>query len=475
MDAKEFAAKVMLALPYRPNDQQVAVIAALARFCSPAPTSSDRVFILNGYAGTGKTSLTGALVKTLASVGISSVLLAPTGRAAKVFGAFANHAAFTIHRKIYKHRIAGGEYCYGAADVMQNNGRDIVFIVDEASMIGASETGSNILEDLIHYVYSGENCRLILLGDTAQLPPVGSSSSPAMNPDTLRSYGLKVTKATLTATARQRSGSGILYNATWLRRAMLSPELPLPKLFVDGFEDIETVCGEDLPEKLEEAYRRDGIDETLLITRSNRLASEYNKAIRTDVLYAEEELQKDELLIIAKNNYYWARNLKSIDFIANGDIVILTNIFSVETRYGLQFADVELSLPDRDKVIFNAKIMLAALDSETAAISQDTYNTLYYGLIDDPELFPSDMPYELRVAKLRDNPYWNALQVKYAYAATCHKAQGGQWANIFIDLSYIPAEAMGIEFYRWLYTAVTRARKRLYFINPPDFEHRMTD
>lgn len=468
MDAKEFAANVMLALPYTPNDQQVAVIAALSRFCSPEPLSSDRVFVLNGYAGTGKTSLTGALVKTLAAVGISSVLLAPTGRAAKVFGAYAGHPAFTIHRKIYKHRLSGGDYSFGSADVQANNGRNLVFIVDEASMIGAADgRGTNLLEDLIHYVYSGENCRLILLGDTAQLPPVGSTESPAMNPDVLRSYGLKVTRATMTATARQRGGSGILYNATWLRRAMLADELPLPRIFTAGFDDVEEVAGEDLPEMLEEAYARDGVEETLLITRSNRLATDYNRAIRGNVLYAEEELQRDELLIVAKNNYYWTKSEKTIDFIANGDIVSVARIIASEIRYGLSFADVELAFPDREGVRLQAKIMLATLTSETASMSQEDYNALYYGLIDDPEMFPADMPYELRVSKLRDNPYWNALQVKYAYAATCHKAQGGQWSNVFIDLSYIPPESMGVDFYRWLYTAVSRARKHLYFINPP--------
>lgn len=467
MDAKEFAANVLTSLPYTANDQQVAMIAALSRFCSPAPTSDDRVFIVNGYAGTGKTSLTGALVKTLGMVGIPTVLLAPTGRAAKVFGAYAGQQAYTIHRKIYRHSF-GGDFQAGSAMVQENNGRNIVFIVDEASMIGgADERGGNLLEDLLQYVYSGENCKLILLGDTAQLPPVGSVESPAMNPDVLRSYGMKVSRATLTATARQRGGSGILYNATWLRRAMQADPLPLPKLFTSGFEDVINVSGEDLPEYLESAYSRDGIEETLLITRSNRMATEYNRAIRANVLYVEEELQRSELLIVAKNNYYWTKKLKEVDFIANGDVVSVTRVLGTESRYGLRFADVELSMPDREAVSFPAKIMLATLTTETAGISQDDYNKLYYGLIDDPEMFPADMPYELRVAKLRDNPYWNALQVKYAYAATCHKAQGGQWSNVFIDLSYIPAEAMGIDFYRWLYTAVSRARKHLYFINPP--------
>ncbi len=470
MNVKEFAANVMLALPYEPNDQQVAVIAALARFCAPSVDRMERVFILNGYAGTGKTSLTGALVKTLASVGITSVLLAPTGRAAKVFGAYAGHPAFTIHRKIYRHRLTAGDYCAGSADVLENKGRNILFIVDEASMIGASdEKGTNLLEDLVHFVYTGENCKLILLGDTAQLPPVGSLESPAMDADTLRRMGLKVTKATLTITARQQKDSGILYNATWLRRAMLATELPMPRLFTEGFEDVSIVNGEDLAEVLETAYSRDGVDETLVITRSNRTATEYNRAIRANVLYIEDELQRDELLIIAKNNYYWTRTHKDIDFIANGDIVRINRIIGGETRYGLRFVDVELGFTDRDGIIVPAKIMLSTLTAESATISQDDYNRLYYGLIDDPEFFNRDMPYELRVAKLRDNPYWNALQVKYAYAATCHKAQGGQWANVFVDLSYIPPEAMGKDFYRWLYTAVSRARKHLYFINPPEF------
>lgn len=463
MDAKEFAANVLLALPYTPNDQQVAVIAALARFCAPAPSSSDRVFIVNGYAGTGKTSLTGALVKTLTAVGVPTVLLAPTGRAAKVFGAYAGHQAYTIHRKIYRHRF-GADFTSGAP-VQDNNNRNTVFIVDEASMIGAAdERGSNLLEDLVHYVYSGENCRLILLGDTAQLPPVGSTESPAMDPEALRQLGLKVSRATLTATARQQKGSGILYNATWLRRAMAAPELPPLKLTTTGFDDVATVAPEDLPEMIETAYARDGVEETLLITRSNRTATDYNRAIRANVLYIEEEIQRGELLIVAKNNYYWTRKLKGVDFIANGDVVKVTAVKSTETRYGLRFADVELSMPDRDDTAVEAKIMLETLTTETAGMAQEDYNRLYYGIIDDPEFFSADMPYELRVAKLRDNPYWNALQVKYAYAATCHKSQGGQWSNVFVDLSYVPPEAMGIDFYRWLYTAVTRARKNLYFI-----------
>lgn len=468
MDTKEFAANVILNLPYRPNDQQVSVIAALARFCEPALSSSDRIFILNGYAGTGKTSLTGALVKALASVGISSVLLAPTGRAAKVFGSYSGHPAYTIHRKIYRHGSADTNFSGSFSDIRENNAQNMLFIVDEASMIGAAdERGVNLLEDLIHFVYSGQNCRLLLLGDTAQLPPVGSVTSPAMNPDVLRSYGLKVTRATLTETARQRRDSGILYNATWLRRALLAPEPPLPKLFAHGFPDVEFVSGEDLAEKIDSAYSRDGVAETLIITRSNRQATQYNNAIRINVLYLEEALQRGELLIVVKNNYYWSRKIKELDFIANGDVLSVISILGTEMRYGLRFADVEFSLPDREGIVFQAKVLLSTLETESAAMSQEDYNKLYYGVIQDPEFFPPEMPYDLRVAKLSDNPYWNALLIKYAYAATCHKAQGGQWKNVFIDLSYVPPEAMGVEFYRWLYTAVSRATSHLYFINPP--------
>lgn len=464
-DHLQFAARVMLELPYVPNRQQEAVIVALARFCCD-PSCADRVFVLNGYAGTGKSSLTGALVKAMTSAGMKSQLLAPTGRAAKVFSGYAGKPAFTIHRKIYRH-IPGADFS-GAPAPRDNNETDTLFIVDEASMIGGDdERGSNLLEDLLQYVYAGQGCRLVLIGDTAQLPPVGSETSPAMDPDRLRRAGLKVTRATMTETARQHRQSGILYNATWLRRAMLAPELPEPLLFVKDFDDVSVVSGEELSERLETAYSRDGVDQTLIITRSNRTARDYNLAIRNNVLYVEDELMRGDLLIVAKNNYFWSRKVKGMDFIANGDVVRIERVYGLEVRYGFRFVDVSLSMPDRDTA-FDAKIMLATLFSETAGLPREDIEKLYYTMIDDPDTFPADMPYDTRLRQLRDNPYWNALQVKYAYAATCHKAQGGQWANIFVDLSYIPPEAMGIDFYRWLYTAVTRATGSLTFINAPE-------
>lgn len=464
MTVSEFAQSVIAQLPYVPNEQQRLVVEVLARFSSPAHNADgkDRVFVLNGYAGTGKTSLTGALVRALHLAGLSTVLLAPTGRAAKVFAAFAGQPAYTIHRRIYRHSLNGE-----TPGMQDNNAKNTIFIVDEASMIaGVDEpSGLNLLRDLIHFVYSGTSCRMILLGDTAQLPPVGCEFSAAMDADTLRSYGLTVSRATLTATARQHELSGILANATWQRRAMRLDPIPLPQLFTDGYTDVHTVTGEDLPEVLDTAYRRDGIEETILITRSNFRATEFNRAIRTEVLYLEEEIARGELMLISKNNYHWSKGVKGLDFVANGDIVTVERVHGTETKYGFRFADVTLSMPDRE-VQFDAKIMLETLTNDYAALSGERLKSLYNAVLTDPDLFASDTPFEARLRTLRTNPHWNALQVKYAYAVTCHKAQGGQWKNVIVDMGYIPPEAMGLEFYRWLYTATTRARASLHFLNP---------
>lgn len=481
MDAKEFAAEVLLALPYEANEQQVAVVAALARFCEPT-ARAESVFVLNGYAGTGKTSLTGALVKTLEAHKRPAVLLAPTGRAAKVFSANSGgHPAFTIHRKIYRHMPAGAPGAYSAPLPAENKYRDAIFIVDEASMLGGdSRDGSNLLDDLVTYVYAGENCRLILIGDTAQLPPVGSDVSPAMNADVLRRMGLKVTKATLTATVRQAAGSGILFNATRLRKAMAratgaeGAQVPIPKLRTAGFDDVKIVSGEDLPEMLEQAYASSdaGPAETILITRSNKRAAEYNAGIRSDVLYREEELTPGDMLIVARNHYF-AKKVPGIDFVANGDIVTVEKVYGSEDRYGMRFADVSLSMqpdaanPDAEVPAFDAKIMLDTLRDPNATISQNDWNELYYAIMSDDGRY-GDASVEERYRALRNDPYWTALQVKYAYAVTCHKAQGGQWDNVFVDLTYIPDDALGMQLYRWFYTAVTRAKRCLYLIAPPE-------
>lgn len=466
MTERDFAIDMLSRLPYEPNEQQMKVALALSRFCAATPQNgiggAERVFILNGYAGTGKTSLTSALVRTLRSQQIGVVLLAPTGRAAKVFNGFSGVAASTIHRHIYRNNDLG---LRGMPMPKENKLKNTVFIVDEASMIATdNELGSNLLSDLIHYVYSGVGCKMILLGDTAQLPPVGQTESPAMMPDTLRSYGLKTTRATLTDVARQSVGSGILINATRLRRAMASSSAPGEpvKLSVSGFKDVHVVTGEEMPELIDQLYREDGQEETIIITRSNRTATQFNQAVRAQVLEYEEELCRGDLLIAAKNNYFWTRSVKGLDFIANGETLRLVKLLSTEKHYGLRFADVLLELPDRPGVVFEAKIALDALSGDSAALDRISMETLYQGIASEaPEgVAPS-------ASRLRESPYWNALQVKYGYAVTCHKAQGGQWKNVFIDLSYIPADQVGFEFYRWLYTAVTRAREHLYLINPP--------
>lgn len=466
MDINEFAERIFLNLPYDPTDQQISLIAALARFCSPVSPGYS-VFLLNGYAGTGKTSLTGALVRALREAEVPVVLLAPTGRAAKVFGRFAGFQASTIHRRIY--RGTEGMMNDFSADVADNPLTGAVFIVDEASMIGngsGDPMSRNLLEDLIHYVYSGEGCRMILLGDTAQLPPVGCRESPAMSVAVLKGFGLRVTKAVMTKVVRQRRRSGILYNATKLRKNMLLTPLPEPELVIDRFPDVVSVSGEELEDEISASFTENGITETLVVTRSNRQATRFNLAIRANILYREEELSREELLLVAKNNYLWSARVKGLDFVANGDTAIVDAIYGTEEKYGFRFADVNLRLPDRD-LSFDCKILLDTLVSDTASLEPERYQSLYMSALNDPDLFTPSTPVRTRMRILRSDPYVNALQVKYGYAVTCHKAQGGQWKNVFVDVGYVPPEAYeSLEFYRWLYTAVTRATDRLALINP---------
>lgn len=474
MSARDLAVDILAQLPYTPNEQQMQVALALARFCTPLPglPGYDRVFILNGYAGTGKTSLTGALVRALDRRHVETVLLAPTGRAAKVFGAYAGKPASTIHRRIYRHALPG----MSGTMPRENTSRGAVFIVDEASMIsGDDENGRSVLTDLIHYVYSGEDCRLIMLGDTAQLPPVGQDNSPAMEAPEMRAFGLKVTRATLTDVARQSALSGILRNATRLRRALRgrAPEtagapVALVPVDVSNSPDVDIVTGEELPELLDTLYHTDGLQECIVITRSNRSAVDFNRGIRATVLYHEEELVPGDLMIAAKNNYFWTKGVKGLDFIANGEILEVRRVVGTEVRYGLRFADVTFAVPGNDNAEFTAKIVLDCLASPAVSLDRESYTALYEGAYTDPELQAPEASHQDRIKAMQNSPYWNALQMKYAYAVTCHKAQGGQWRNVLVDLSYIPPEMAGPEFYRWLYTAVTRATSHLYLINPPE-------
>ncbi|MBD5252746.1 MAG: AAA family ATPase [Barnesiella sp.] len=463
----EFTDMILGQLPFTPNTQQRLVAGALARFCSSS-TPSDSVFILAGYAGTGKTSLIGALVKALTAIRIPVVLLAPTGRAAKVFSTSASYPASTIHRRIYYGATRLLEHSHAVRD---NKTPGAVFIVDEASMIGDSSAdaegnpGSGLLEDLLQHVFTGEGCRLILSGDTAQLPPVGTDLSPAMSPSRLKEMGLHVSRATLTDTARQQRDSGILRNATLLRRSMLADPLPRPRLLQAGLDDVNVATGEDIIDVIAQCYSRDTPDETILITRSNKRAVAFNLAVRSQILYSEEELCRGERLMIARNNYTYSTKIKDLDFIANGDMAVVTHVNATERRYGFRFADVTLRLTHHDKEI-DCKIILDTLTSEYPSLSREQMEKLAMARMDDPEVNPPGTPDSTRLSRLRSDVYFNALQVKYAYAITCHKAQGSQWRNVIVDLGGIAEDAMGLDFYRWLYTAVSRATRRLYFLNP---------
>ncbi len=458
---KRLAADVLSWLPYDPNDEQMLAIVAVANFLLYAPERA--VFILGGYAGTGKTSLTGAIVKALHGLGMKSVLMAPTGRAAHIFSEYSGHPAYTIHRKIYRQQGYGIE-SFGLAE---NKHTDTAFIVDEASMIGNTNDGSmfgsgQLLEDLTQYVFNGQGCRLVLLGDNAQLPPVGQLSSPALDSDRLAAMGLTVYGVQLSQIARQAEESGILHNATLLRRAMEDGTLGRPRFDLDGMEDIQAVSSEFLLETIGDCYDRDGMDQTIIVTRSNKRATLFNQGIRNSILYREDLLTGGDMLLVAKNNYYWARDYENVDFVANGDVCRIKRVWGdVERRYGLRFANVTIELPDHGGIEMDAKIVVDCLMSDTPALTREQADRLFNEVM--AELTGDKRQ---RFKALKEHPYFNALQVKYAYAVTCHKAQGGQWRNVFIDMGGIMPDAMlSMDFYRWLYTAVTRARERVYLIN----------
>ncbi|MBR1803487.1 MAG: AAA family ATPase [Muribaculaceae bacterium] len=458
---------MMSQLPYEPNEQQTLLIVALAHFMLYAPERG--VFLLSGYAGTGKTSLTGALVRTLTELHHACVLMAPTGRAAHVFSDYSGFPAYTIHRKIYRQNSYGSDAFSLAENKMQNT----LFIVDEASMI-ANNTGDGgavfgtgrLLDDLISYVYNGQGCRLMLMGDVAQLPPVGSVESPALNVNVLQGYGLTAYEMTLRQIARQSEDSGILLNATMLRNIMESGILATPTLDISSRLDIRSVSSEFLMETLSDCYDGDAMEQTIVITRSNRRATLFNTGIRNRILYREEELSGGDMLIVAKNNYLWAEDYKELDFIANGDVLRVRRVRGeVERRYGLRFATVTVELPDHGGLEMDVKVVLDALLSDTPALTREQSESLFVQVWEE---LPGDK--RNRFKELKKHPYFNALQVKFAYAVTCHKAQGGQWNNVFIDMGGIPPEATTtIDYFRWLYTALTRARQQVYLINyfPP--------
>jgi len=453
--------------PHTPTNEQLFALNILADFLLSANENS--ALLLKGYAGTGKTSLVGALVKTMSGLKQKSVLLAPTGRAAKVLSNYAGQQAFTIHKKIYRQDAFSNDL--SAFHPSDNLHKDTLFIVDEASMISNQGIDSHyfgsgrLLDDLIHYVYSGENCRLMLMGDTAQLPPVMQVESPALQADILRGYNLQVDEIQLTEVVRQDLNSGILYNATLLRDSLRNNRVEIyPKLTVKGFPDIQMINGSELIEAISNAYSKDGLDDTIVISRSNKRANIYNNGIRNQILYREEELSTGDRLMIVKNNYFWTRNNKEIDFIANGEIVQVLRVRNESHVYGFRFCDVTVRFQDYDMEL-DIKILLDTLQTEAPALPKELNDKLFYTILEDYQDISTKSG---KMKKMKENPHYNVVQVKYAYAITCHKAQGGQWKNVFLDIGYMTEEMLGENFYRWLYTAMTRATDRLYLVNLPE-------
>ncbi len=467
---KYLTSQIKTNFPFVPTKEQENSLEEISMFLLSG--DDRRVFLLCGYAGTGKTTLVAALVKTMEQLERRTVLLAPTGRAAKVFSSYSGKPAYTIHKWIYRQKsILNGS----SFTLMENRSVNTLFIVDEASMIaneGASNFGSGaLLDDLVEFVYSGRGCSLLLLGDTAQLPPVGEELSPALSSTYLRSMFLNVSAVELTQVMRQLDGSGILQNATALRQVIAGGDAGfLPRIKLKGFADICRVQGDELIEAIESSYNSVGIDETIILCRSNKRANIYNEGIRRRILYREEELNRGDVLMIVKNNYYWREELgkldksilEKIDFIANGDTAEIVHVGSTEEMYGFRFADVTLSFTDYEDCEFDVKIMLGTLTSESPSLTKNESETLFAAVWED---YPEIRSKRKRMEEVRKNPYYNALQVKYGYAVTCHKAQGGQWKRVFIDQGYITAEMAGADYYRWLYTAFTRASEKLYLVN----------
>ena len=435
------------------------------------------VMILRGSAGTGKTTLAGAIVKAMAGLNQKLMLLAPTGRAAKVFSLYSGHAAFTIHRKIYRQKSAGDLSSFSLND---NLNKDTLFIVDESSMIanlglGEQMFGSGcLLDDLMQFVYNGQNCRLLLIGDKAQLPPVGEEESPALSASMLRGYGMKVYESDLNQVLRQSEGSGILWNATMIRSQESGVgRLLLPQIRLKGFEDIQMVPGDELVESLSNSYHHVGMDETMVITRSNKRANIYNQGIRNMVLDREDELCRGDMLMIVKNNYYWAEHsavncqpstVNNLSFFANGDRAVVQRVRHVHELYGFRFAEVTMLFPDYDDFEMTAIVNLDTLTSESPALTREQQERLFNAVLEDYKDIPRQAD---RMKKLKEDRYYNALQVKFAYAVTCHKAQGGQWAHIYLDQGYMTDDMLTTDYIHWLYTAFTRATEKLFLVNWP--------
>ena len=431
-------------------------------------TSPDntQIFVLNGYAGTGKTTLIAALVAVLKEVGTKSVLLAPTGRAAKVLTRYSGSEAHTIHKRIYRQRTNANYESKFSLDL--NREKDAVFIVDEASMLSDSAGegqifgSGSLLDDLIKYVRAGQGCRLMLVGDNAQLPPVGADFSPALDYDIMQQYG-DVVYASMDDVVRQDADSGILFNATMLRCMIENGIYEVPVIDMK-FPDIESIQGGEVMEKLQECYDKYGRDETIVITRSNKRANRYNEGIRRYNLSAEEAIESGDMLMVVKNNYHYTERIENcpMSFMANGDTALLKKIRRFEDFYGFHFADATLLFGDYNDMEIDCKILLDTISSESPSLTRDESQRLFYEVEQDYLDIKSKIK---RYNAIRENPHFNAVQVKFSYAVTCHKAQGGQWRAVFVDRCLFGDEPMTLDMLRWLYTAFTRATDKLYIVN----------
>ena len=473
MDLRSVIALLNKEFPYEPTEGQRRVMEELASFLVLSWKKSNALFLLCGYAGTGKTTLVKSLVDVLPRIGKRTVLLAPTGRAAKVLNGYTGKEANTIHRKIYLARTTREGKI--SLRLQTNYHKHTLFIVDEASMIqyggeqeGALFSSRNLLDDLFHFVYSGENCRMMFIGDSAQLPPVGLGYSPALDIDFLKQrYHLSPETFELTEVVRQARKSGILVNATMVRKQLQDQKFELPVLFTESFKDIQRITGSELEELLNHAFSDSAKDHNVVICRSNKRANIFNREIRRRILYYEDEISTGDYLMVVKNNYFWLPDDSQAGFIANGDIVELVRIRKIEEQYGFRFAEVTIRFIDYpEEKELDVKIILNTLMSESAALSQTEQNRLFQAVMDDYQELPSR---RARLDQVRVNPFFNALQVKFAYALTCHKTQGGQWNTVFVDQGYLNDRMINIEYGRWLYTALTRATRTLYLIN---FEER---
>ncbi len=451
-------------LGYPPTDDQSVALKKLASYI--CENNNDVIFLLKGYAGTGKTSVISSFVKTLDALRMRAVLLAPTGRAAKVLGSYAGHQSFTIHKKIYRQKSSKDGM--GSFMLDRNLHRDTWFIVDEASMISNTSSDSSIfgsgrlLDDLIEYVYSGTDCKLILVGDSAQLPPVGSAVSPALDVSVLKEYGFGLITSELKQVVRQSENSGVLMNATGVRLQISENNLVHPAMDCINFKDMTRLNGEELIEELSVAYGACGLEGTIIVVNSNKQANRYNQGIRNRIFYREEEISPGDMVMVVKNNYFLLEEDEAgPGFIANGDIAEVKKIQKYEERYGFRFAEMTLWFPDYNFEV-ESKVLIDVLHLDTPALPSEKNSELFHSILADyQDIKIRRKQYEA----VRKNPWFNALQIKFAYAVTCHKAQGGQWERVFIDQGMFNRNEITIDYLRWLYTALTRSTDRVYLVN----------